>query len=115
VPDFTTVTVTETFEPPGDSDVAAGEVRFHLTGPMHNTASGKTSGQVTRVARLDSTGSISEVLYANDDSTTTPTGREYYVEVRLVGSPSYSGYIVVPHAVSGGTAALDTLWTPSVP
>jgi hypothetical protein len=108
---FTTVTVTETFTD-DDGNPASGEVILSLTGSMHNTSTGYTSGQIYRKVYLDDTGSISVPLFATDDITTTPVGRKYHVTVRLVGAPSYSGYILVPSAAPGATATLDMLWDP---
>jgi hypothetical protein len=77
---------------------------------MRNTSTGFTCPQVIEAPYLDETGAISVDLFANDDTGTVPTGRQYFVTVDIIGAPSYSGYIVVPHAAPGATATLESLW-----
>jgi hypothetical protein len=104
---FTEVTVTEQWDTAGIP--SAGSVTFTATAPMVND--GKTS-QRTVKAYVDANGSISVMLDANDDTGTTPVGTAYYVTVEIVGAPTYSGYLVVPHA-SAPTVGLDGLWVTS--
>lgn len=90
---FTYVTVTHTFETAADT-AAGGAVDFTPVTPMHN---GLTVVKKTVTATLSALGAMSQLLAANTDPETTPTGTTYQVTERITGQATVTYYIQVPH------------------
>lgn len=90
---FTYVTITHTFETAADLS-AGGEIDFTPISPMHN---GVTIVKKTVTATLSSSGVLSQLLAANTDPDTIPTGTVYQVDERVVGQPTLTYYVQVPH------------------
>lgn len=90
---FTYVTITHTFETAADT-AAAGFVDFKPVAPMHN---GLTVVQKTVSAPLSGLGGLSQILAANTDPGTIPTGTTYQVTERITGQPTLTYFIQVPH------------------
>lgn len=106
---FTTVAVTETFNPdaPGGA-TPTGSVTFTLSERIHD-GSGHEVEPEPIVVPLTS-GAISASLYANDDTTTVPSGSFYTVEFFLAGVASRAPIeIIVPHTAPSGTCTLASL------
>lgn len=104
---FTEITVTGTFKSPTGS-AASGTVTFTLTRPMEQPGVGIV--EPTPIVASLSAGAISQVLYATDDTDTTEAGSVFYsVEEQIVGLPSRSYTINVPHSAADGTVDLSTL------
>jgi hypothetical protein len=100
---FTTVTLTETFDPenPG-GPTPAGYVTFTLSARMRQAA-GPEVDPAPIVANLVA-GAISVQLYANDDVGTLPSGTFYTVNYFLSGVPNPPPIqIVVPHTPTTNT------------
>jgi hypothetical protein len=94
---FTYVTVTHTFETAAGV-AAGGTVDFTPIVSMHN---GGTVVQKTVTATLSGAGVLSQMLAANTDPETRPTGTTYKVVERIQGQPTLTYYIQIPH--NGGT------------
>jgi hypothetical protein len=90
---FTYVTITHVYETAADIP-AAGFIDFSPVKPMHN---GLTVVQKTISAQLSGSGALSQLLAANTDPDTTPTGTTYEVTERITGQPKISYFIQVPH------------------
>jgi hypothetical protein len=90
---FTYVTITHVYETAADVP-AAGFIDFTPVKPMHN---GLTVVQKTISAPLSGSGALSQLLAANTDPDTTPTGTTYEVTERITGQPKISYFIQVPH------------------
>jgi hypothetical protein len=103
------VTITHSFTN-ADGTPASGIVIFKLSTEMTNGNSTITPA-VPVHAMLDATGHLSQVLPANDDAATFPTGTTYTVTFVLnSGTDASSEYsVVVPSAAPGGTAELGSL------
>lgn len=102
---FTTVTITETFEPdqPGGA-TPEGSVTFTLSQRIHDASGHEVDPEPITVALV--AGAISVELYANDDSTTAPVGSYYRVDFDLIGaSRQPSKTIAVPHTPTTTTLA----------
>jgi hypothetical protein len=104
MPSFTQVTVTGT-RLNGDGSPATGEISFQLTEPMSDGVETIAPTQVN-VELVD--GAFSVELYANDDSTTTPTGVGYAVVESIDNAPVEAYQIVLSHAAAP-TVVLDTI------
>ncbi len=95
---FTVRTITHTFTN-ADSTPASGTIEFALTRRMTN---GTTTIVPAVVAgTLNGTGQLSVPLTANDDGGTAPTGAQWRVTFRILGSDVEQFYITVPSAGSG--------------
>lgn len=90
---FTYVTITHTFETAADVS-ATGEISFTPVEPMHN---GVTVVQKAVTATLSGAGVLSQLLAANTDPDTRPTGTTYRVKERIAGQPDITYYVQVPH------------------
>ena len=105
---FTSITVTGTYKTPTGAN-ATGTVTFALTHDMEDTADKITVSQGSIVAGLTS-GALSQALYANNDSTTTPTGTQYLVTENVAGVTNPAPYLVtIDHAAVGGTVDISAL------
>lgn len=109
---FTYVTVTHTFGTAGGLP-AAGKVVFDPVEPMHN---GVTVISAPVTATLSGLGVLSQMLAANTDPDTVPSGTTYKVTEQIVGQPLNSYYIQVPHD-QGSTINLAVLnsWVGGAP
>jgi len=90
---FTYVTVTHTFETAADV-AASGSVEFVPIVPMHN---GVTVVKKAVTATLTGSGGLSQMLAANTDPETVPTGTVYQVTERITGQSALTYYVQVPH------------------
>lgn len=90
---FTYVTITHTFETAADL-AAAGQVDFQPVSPMHN---GITVVARKITAQLTGAGLLSQLLAANTDPGTLPTGTVYQVTERISGQSPFTYYVQVPH------------------
>jgi hypothetical protein len=90
---FTFVTITHTFET-ADGSAAAGSVDFRPIVPIHNDS---TVIKKTVTATLSGAGGVAQLLAANTDPGTTPTGTVYEVTERITGQATLIYYIQVPH------------------
>jgi hypothetical protein len=108
----TTITVTGTYLN-ADGTACAGTVTFTLSEPITN--SGVIYHQAPQVATLNGSGAISQILVANDDTGTTPTGSFYTVSEVLSGAPSREYSITAPHTAVGSTIDLSTLMPNTAP
>lgn len=102
---FTVVTVTATFQNE-DGTAASGTVQFQLTEAISNSAT--TVYPVPIVATLNSSGSISVPLTANDDTGTTPEGSQYVVIERVTSASNREYMVSVPSGL-GSTVTLQSL------
>jgi hypothetical protein len=102
----TLITVTGTYYNV-DGTAAVGTVSFKLSEPIAN--SNVIYHLLPKEVTLNGSGSISQLLVANDDTATTPTGSYYIVTEKITNSPSREYQIVVPHAATNGTIDLSTL------
>jgi hypothetical protein len=109
---FTFVTVTHTFGTAAQTP-AAGTIDFVPIEPMHN---GVTVISAPVTATLSPLGVLSQVLAANTDPDTVPSGTTYKVTERIVGQPLNSYYVQVPHN-QGATINLAVLndWVGGAP
>ena len=106
---FTTITVTETFEPeqPGGT-TSAGTVTFELSERIHDGSGNEIEPELITATLVS--GVLSVQLYANDDPATVPLGSHYLVEFFVTGMEGKQPIsIVVPHAAPGGTCTLSSL------
>jgi hypothetical protein len=101
---FTFVTITHSFQTAAEL-AAAGEVDFVPVEPIHN---GTTIAAKSVTATLSGAGQLSQLLAANTDPGTLPSGTTYKVTERIVGQPTFSYYIQIPHD-QGPTLDLRTL------
>jgi len=90
---FTFVTITHTFETAADL-AAGGAVDFTPVTPMHN---GTTVVKKTVTATLTSLGVLTQLLAANTDPDTLPTGTVYQVTERITGQQQLTYYVQIPH------------------
>src|SRR5690349_4282215 len=90
---FTYVTITHVYETAADVP-ATGSIDFTPVKPMHN---GLTVVQKTISSPLSAFGGLSQLLAANTDPDTTPTGTTYEVVERITGQPQISYFIQIPH------------------
>lgn len=90
---FTYVTITHSFQTAAEL-AAAGEVDFTPVEPLHN---GVTVVAKKITASLSGSGLLSQVLAANTDPGTLPTGTTYKVTERITGQPTFSYYVQIPH------------------
>lgn len=107
---LTTITITGNWQVLAPfSGPARGRISFALTAEMRNN--NQAIPQRYRSVYLDASGSVPAgfQLYANDDPGTTPTGTRYFVTLDIVGRPSSSAYVTVPHNAAGGTLDLSAL------
>lgn len=100
---FTYVTITHTFETAADL-AAAGTVEFTPIVPMHN---GVTVIKKPVTATLSGVGGLSQLLAANTDPDTTPTGTVYQVTERITGQTELTYYVQVPHDAGGSIDLRD--------
>lgn len=109
---FTYVTVTHTFDD-ANGAAASGTVEFTPVAPMQNQIT-VVAAPVT--ATLDNNGSITQVLAANTDPGTTPTGTTYKVVERLAGQSLLIYYIQVRHDLGSplDLRVLATGWIGSI-
>lgn len=109
---FTYVTVTHTFGTAQQAP-AAGSIVFTPVEPMHN---GVTVISAPVKATLSPLGMLSQVLAANTDLDTIPSGTTYKVVEQIVGQPLNTYYIQVPHN-QGSTINLAVLngWVGGAP
>ncbi|GAC1373745.1 MAG: hypothetical protein NVSMB4_00660 [Acidimicrobiales bacterium] len=103
---FTAVTVTGTYQRE-DGTPASGTVTFTLTAPIRDNVTNVTRIPVDIVATLNASGAISQIVTANDDPTTLPTGTGYMVVERISGASNRLYTVIVPRA--GGTVDISTL------
>jgi hypothetical protein len=101
---FTTRTITHVFTN-ADGTAASGSITFWLTQRMTNSGTSVMPAQIT--ANLDSNGNLSQSLYCNDDTDTTPTGAQWRVDLRILGAEQESFFISVPSG--SGSVDLGTL------
>jgi len=90
---FTYVTLTHTFGT-ADDLAASGEIDFTPIVPMHN---GSTVVKRKVTAVLTGSGALSQLLAANTDPDTLPTGTVYEVTERIAGQATLTYYVQVPH------------------
>lgn len=102
---FTYITLTRTYKTPAGYP-AQGSISFIPVVPMVN---GNTVISSQEQASLNSTGSISIPLAANNDPGTTPIGTTYRVQEELTGQPARAYNVVIPYNAPGGTVDLATL------
>lgn len=103
---ITSITLTGTFAN-ADTTAASGTVSLTLNEPIANsTVIYHTQPQI---CTLNGDGEISQVLVANDDTATTPTGSFYTVVEDIDGAPNREYTVVIPHTAPGGTVDLSTL------
>lgn len=101
---FTYVAITRTFND-AEGQAAAGAVVFTPVTPMFNDL---TVVKKAVTATLTSAGVLSQLLAANTDPGTTPTGTTYRVDEKITGQPVLTYYIQVPHD-AGSTLDLRAL------
>lgn len=97
---FTLITVTGTYRLPTGAP-ASGSVSFTLTAPMRDALEDITITPQEQVVALNSSGSISINLYANDDDSTVPDGVTYEVNERL-NETGYNKYFITINKDSPG-------------
>lgn len=97
---FTLITVTGTYLLPTGAP-ASGSVSFTLTAPMRDALADITITPQEQVVALNSSGSISINLYANDDDSTVPDGVTYEVNERL-NETGYNKYFITINKDSPG-------------
>lgn len=102
---FSQATVTHTFKNP-DGTSSSGAVVFTLTKRMTNGTTSIVPG-VTVSAALDSSGVLSQLLYANNDAGTIPTDAQWRVDIRVNNVEDGPYYISVP--TGGGSVDLGGL------
>ncbi len=102
----TSVTVTGTFQNE-DGTAAAGTLQFQLSAPIAN--SGIVTEPVPLTVTLNSSGSFSVPLKANNDPATVPEGTSYTVLERVTSTSNREYSVVVPYNAPGGTVDLSTL------
>lgn len=102
----TEITVTGTFHNE-DGTPASGTLQFQLSAAIAN--SDVVVSPVPLTVTLNSAGSFSVPLAANDDTATTPAGTSYTVIERITSTSNREYSIVVPSAAPGGTVDLSTL------
>ncbi len=78
-----------------DSTTPAGQLTFTLSGPIANGSEIISNSPI--LAPLLA-GVATAVLYANDDTGTTPTGSDYSVLEELEGAPARTYTITITHA-----------------
>lgn len=93
----------------------AGQVMFGLTGEMTDTTAKTHTPAGPVMVTVPASGSIAVQVPANDDTTTTPGGRQYFVRERLAGATERSYYVTVPHLPSGARAVTDGVLTAGSP
>ena len=111
---ITRTVVTADFDRP-DGSAPAGTVTFSLTGTLRDPATSETVDPGTVVATVSGSGSIAQPVAATDDAGIEPTTRQYYVTVALLGAPTRSFYMTVPHAPPGSRAVADAVATNGSP
>lgn len=109
---FTTVTVSGTYLR-GPGQPASGTVSFQLSYPISDGVTDIGNGSPV-IATLDQTGSFSVQLFANDDTTTTPTGTSWHVTEQISGPKVVSRGYNVQLSKSDTTVNLATL-APVIP
>jgi hypothetical protein len=102
----TAITVTGTYSN-ADNTAAAGSVTFELNQVIANANT--IYHLQPQTVTLDGEGHFSQVLIANDDSGTTPTGSFYTVTEKINDSPETQYTIKVLHSAAGGTVDISTL------
>lgn len=105
---FTIITVTATYQK-ADSTPASGSVTFLASGTMRDTDSDVTITPAEITAVLDTNGSISVELAANDGEFTTPRGITYEVTERIEDSNEAKSFITISRTSPGGTVDLADL------
>lgn len=101
---FTQVTVTR------DYDLATGAAPSGVVyfTPSAWLVNGVTVPPVAVAAALDTVGQITVDLFANTDPATAPAGSYYTVREVIVGQPTRTYRVVIPHN-AGSTIDLSTL------
>ena len=102
---FSQATITHTFTNP-DGTPASGAVVFTLTKRMTNGTTSIVPG-VTVSAALNSSGALSQLVYANNDAGTIPTDAQWRVDIRVNNVEDGGYFITVP--TGGGTVDLGSL------
>jgi len=94
---------------------AAGRVTFQLSAELQDSTDEEfvVAPTIPLSATLNSSGQISIVLIANDDTTTQPIGSTWTVTESITGAPSRTYSVSIPAASPGGTVDLSAL-SPSV-
>jgi hypothetical protein len=106
---FTPITLVGTYLEASGAP-ASGTVQFELSQAMEDSTDDKIVGIEVFTCVMSSTGKISQVLYANDDSTTVPVGTSYLVTETFEPSHVVRQYsISVPHTAPGGVLDLSTV------
>lgn len=94
---FTTPTVTHTFQNP-DGTPASGSVVFTLSKRMTNGTTSVVPG-VTVTSALNSSGQLSQALFANTDTGTIPSDAQWRVDIRIGTIDDGPYFIVVPSGI----------------
>ncbi len=108
---FTQITVTGQISNPDSSPAANAWIEFALTDAIYDSSTGDFVSAAPITALTNATGNFSVVLYATDDSTTSPKGQVYRCEIQvpsaIVGNlPMNTGsyfpvfYFPLPHTTS---------------
>ena len=109
---FTVVTLTASYIN-GDGTAASGTVQLQLTQPMENSDVIDMNTPIAVI--LDSTGSLSVPLRANDDVGTLPTGTQYLVIERVTATSNREYLITIPRNAVNATVDLSTLMPTAPP
>lgn len=92
---FTHVTITRDYDL-ATGAAPAGSVVFTPSAWLVN--SGVTVPAAAVAARLDTTGQITVDLVANTDPATAPAGSYYTVRENIVGQPTRTYTVIIPHS-----------------
>lgn len=104
----TPITVTRTYTDPDDSP-SSGSVTFELTHPIMDLEGATVVTKAPTRVLLDDAGSISVVLPATNDPTSSPGGNTYKVTEQIRGVPKRTYLVELPYDAAGGTVALNEL------
>lgn len=106
---FTQITVTGTYLETGTGNPASGRVTFLLTSPMRQPEENITIVPSEVSATLDENGEFSVLLYATNDTLTTPKGVTYEVTERIRGAALNKYFISIDKDAPVGTIDLADL------